>query len=71
VRRLHASKMPSGRAYALGAGADRREHLRVQARFDLRGFGNSMVAPRWERPSRIEAIMKWPMPHFSGRGFVF
>jgi hypothetical protein len=34
-------------------------------RFNLRGFGNSMAAPRWERPARIEAIAKWPTPYFS------
>jgi hypothetical protein len=27
-------------------------------RFNLRGSGNSMAAPRWERPAYIEAIMK-------------
>jgi hypothetical protein len=38
--------------------------------FNLRGFGNSMAAPRWERPVRIEAIMKWQMPYFSGSRFA-
>jgi hypothetical protein len=27
-------------------------------RFNLREFGNSMAAPRWERQAYIEAIMK-------------